>query len=73
MSGEAIYEILRYAFNVMDLQTIEAKVTPGNKGAIFVLKQMGFKETAVLKDHICINGKYSDVAVYSLFKSELNF
>jgi ribosomal-protein-alanine N-acetyltransferase len=40
MAGEAVYEIIRFGFNIMNLHTIEAKVSPGNKGAILILKQM---------------------------------
>jgi ribosomal-protein-alanine N-acetyltransferase len=73
MAGEAVYEIIRFGFNVMNLHTIQAKVSPGNKGAILILKQMGFKQEALFTDRVCFNGKFSDLAIFSLIKGEQTF
>lgn len=68
IAAEAVAEIIRFGLDVMNLHSIEAKVSPANRGAIYLLEQMGFEKEAHYKDRIYFNGAYSDMAVYSLIK-----
>lgn len=72
IAQEAVREILRFGLYEMNLHSIEAKVSPHNKSAIYVLEQLGFKKEAHYKDRVYFNEKFSDMAVYTLIKgSEL--
>jgi ribosomal-protein-alanine N-acetyltransferase len=63
---EAVEAIIRFGFETMNLHTIEAKVSPGNRGAIFLMEKIGFKKEAHYVDRIYFNGSFSDMAVYTL-------
>jgi [ribosomal protein S5]-alanine N-acetyltransferase len=67
---EAVKVILFFGLNSMNLHTIEAKVSPQNRGAIYVLEQLGFEKEAHYKDRIYFNNSFSDMAVYTLLKGK---
>ncbi len=66
---EAVQLIIRFGFATMNLHTIEAKVSPGNRGAVFVLEKLGFKKEAHFKDRVFHKNAFSDMAVYTLLES----
>lgn len=63
---EAVCGIIAFGLKEMELHTIEAKVSPGNRGAIYLLESMGFNKEAHFKDRIYFNQQYYDMAVYTL-------
>lgn len=65
---EAVEAIIHFGLNQLDLHTIEAKVSPNNRGAIFLLENMGFEKEAHFKDRIFFEGNFIDMAVYTLIK-----
>lgn len=65
---EAVIGIINFGLNTMNLHSIEAKVSPENRGAIFVMEKIGFKKEAHYVDRIYFNNKFSDMAVYTLIK-----
>ena len=65
---EAVRLIIRFGFETMNLHTIEAKVSPENRGAVFVLEKLGFKKEAHFKDRVFHKNRFSDMAVYTLFE-----
>jgi len=65
---EAFCAILQFGLDVMHLHTIEAKVSPENRGAIFLLGQCGFHKEAHYRDRIFFNGRFMDMAVYTLIR-----
>jgi ribosomal-protein-alanine N-acetyltransferase len=64
---EAVTAIVKFGFTELQLHSIEAKVAPDNKGAVYLLEQLGFIKEAHFKDRIFFNGKYSDMAIYTAF------
>ena len=66
---EAVKRIIAFGFEDMHLHSIEAKVAPQNKSAIAVMAQLGFVKEAHFRDMVWFNGAFSDMAVYTLFKS----
>ena len=68
IAQEAVKEILRFGMEEIGFHTIEAKVSPLNRGAVFILESLGFVKEAHFKDRIYFQGKYSDMAVYTLHK-----
>ncbi len=65
---EAVIAIIKFGLEEMNLHSIEAKVSPNNRGAIFLMEQIGFKKEAHFKDRICFEGKFLDMAVFTLLK-----
>lgn len=70
---EAVSTIVRFGLDSMNLHTIEAKVSPDNRGAIFLLQKMGFKQEAHFVDRIYYQGKFTDLAIYTLIKGNENY
>lgn len=70
---EAVVGIIKFGIGTMQLHTIEAKVSPENRGAIFLLEKIGFKKEAHYVDRIFFNNTYSDMAVYTLIEGNENY
>jgi ribosomal-protein-alanine N-acetyltransferase len=67
---EAVKAILHFGLNTMNLHTIEAKVSPQNRSAIYVMEQLGFEKEAHYKNRIYYNNTFMDMAVYTLEKGK---
>ena len=65
---EAVGAIVQFGFDTMNLHTIEAKVAPDNRGAVFLLEKIGFKKEAHFRDCIYYDGRFLDMAVYGLVR-----
>lgn len=65
---EAVSAIVDFGFNTLHLHSIEAKVSPGNRGAIYILESLGFKKEGHFTDRIFFNGNFYDMAVYTNIK-----
>jgi ribosomal-protein-alanine N-acetyltransferase len=61
---EAVRTIVHFGFHALKLHAIEAMVDPGNRGAIFLMEELGFNKEAHFRDRIFFNGHYRDLAVY---------
>lgn len=70
---EAVESIIKFGLDIMNLHTIEAKLSPDNKGAVFLLECIGFKKEALFKDRIFYKDHYLDMAVYTLLKGNEKF
>lgn len=68
IAAEAVTMIVRFGLERMNLHSIEAKVSPDNRGAIFLLENLGFIKEAHYRDRIFFGGNYSDMAVYTLLE-----
>ncbi len=62
---EAVQAIIDYGFNGMKLHSIEAKINPGNRGAIHLVEQLGFLREAYFKEYGYYEGSFHDLAIYS--------
>lgn len=69
---EAVAAIVYFGLHTMNLHSIEAKVSPLNRGAISLLEHLGFVKEAHFTDRIYHKGSFSDMAVYSLIKGREN-
>jgi len=69
---EAISKIINYGFTDMNLERIEAFVSPTNTPSINLLKRMNFKKEGLLKHHYYHNNKMDDSLVFALLKSDYN-
>ena len=67
---EAMTAIVRYAFDVMKVNRIEALVSPRNKGSQGLVRRLGFRREGVLREHDFYNGKFTDDYLFALLKRD---
>lgn len=67
---EALAEIIKYGFNIMELNRIEAFAVPEAVRSINILKKFGFKKEGTLREYGHWNGQYWDENIYSLLKRD---
>ena len=68
--SEAMSPILKYGFEVMKLNRIEAFVGPDNIASQKIMKKFGFIYEGNLRKHYCKEGEYQDSNAYALLKDE---
>jgi len=67
---EAVKAIIKYGFEQMGLNRIEAFAGKWNIPSLKILKGAGFKEEGVLRSHFLKNGVYEDSVCFSLLRDE---
>jgi len=67
---ETLGKIIHFAFMSMDINKIEAKVEPENKASVRLLGKLNFCQEGVLRQHEFEKGKYVDLVLFSILKSE---
>ncbi|MEL4024775.1 GNAT family protein [Lysinibacillus endophyticus] len=67
---EAIDGLLDYAFNTLKLNRIEAKVEPENINSIKVLEKLHFIYEGTLRQSEKSKGRFIDLNMYSLLRTE---
>jgi len=68
--SEALREVVRYGFEKMELNRIEALVVEDATRSITLLERMGFKREGTLRGYSYWKGKYWDEISFSLLKDE---
>ncbi len=69
---EAMQPVLNYAFNVMNLHSIQANVNPDNNASTMLLQKNGFVKEAYFKEDFYYEGEFLDSSVYSLLTQKYN-
>jgi ribosomal-protein-alanine N-acetyltransferase len=64
---EAVEAIVNFGLDHMNLHTIEAKVTPANRGAIHLLEQLGFEQEGYFRQRMRYRRQFWALAVYTKF------
>jgi len=67
---EALQAIVRFGFEEMKLNRIEATVHVENMRSQWVLAKLGFQREGLLREYYCREGIYNDQVQYSLLKRE---
>ena len=70
IASEALARIMEYGFCELGLNRIEARFMVENAKSETVLKRAGFTHEGVIRDGVYAKGKYRDVALYSILRSE---
>jgi [ribosomal protein S5]-alanine N-acetyltransferase len=70
LMSEAVPEMLRFGFERMALNRIEARCNRSNTGSIRVLEKSGFKLEGVLRESFVQKGKLSDLLLFSILRRE---
>ncbi len=67
---EALMAVLRYGFETMRLNKVEACTDPRNVASMRLLGKLGFHQDGVLRESTYFHGRFIDEAVFSLLASE---
>ena len=72
---EALHRILQYGFKEMNLNRVEAFISPENIASRSLIKKCSFVYEGRLRQHYCkrTDGKIDDSEVYGLLKGEFQF
>jgi RimJ/RimL family protein N-acetyltransferase len=67
---EAVGELLRFGFETMDLNRVEADVDPRNTASTRSLERLGFVREGLLRERWIVEGEVSDSALYGLLQRD---
>jgi len=67
---EAVKEVIRFGFEKMNLNRIQAMCIPENIGSYRVMEKVGMKYEGLIREYIYIKGKFQDLKLYSILKRE---
>jgi ribosomal-protein-alanine N-acetyltransferase len=68
--SEAIKESLKYGFENMGLNSIEANVNPINTASLKLLEKCGFKKEGYFRENYYFDGKFIDTVTFSMIKKD---
>ena len=67
---EAVKAVIDFGFNRMNLNRIEATITPGNDASVQVLKKLNFTREGIVRERDLIKGQLEDGIIMSLLRRE---
>ncbi|MFE5191022.1 GNAT family N-acetyltransferase [Streptomyces sp. NPDC056628] len=67
---EAVRALLRWAFDSLDLNRVQAEADTRNEASARVLEKLGFVREGTLREDCVVNGVVSDSWVYGLLKRD---
>jgi RimJ/RimL family protein N-acetyltransferase len=65
---EALRATIRYGFDALDLNRIEADIDPRNVGSGRVLEKLGFRKEGYMPERWIVFGEFADTVNYGLLK-----
>lgn len=70
IAKKSVKAMLKYAFEELNLNRIEARIATQNEASKYVVKSIGFKLEGTMRQDAFINDKYHDMEVYGILKKE---
>ena len=67
---EALQTLLRFAFERLDLNRLEADIDPRNVPSARSLERLGFVKEGLLRERWIVNGEVSDTGFYGLLRRD---
>ena len=67
---EALRAVIKFGFEEMNLNRIEAQHETTNPASGRVMEKVGMKKEGVLRQRLLNKGKFVDVALYSVLRGE---
>ena len=67
---EVLARMLRFGFEVMDLNRIEASCNNDNIGSYRVMEKNGMRQEGLLRQHMGFKGRVRDSRVYAILRYE---
>jgi ribosomal-protein-alanine N-acetyltransferase len=68
---EALRAVIRFGFQELRLNRIQALVMLGNKASVGLLDKLGFKEEGVLREYVYFKSAFHDLRCFSLLRREI--
>ncbi len=69
-TGEAIAELIRFAFEDLQMHRIEADIDPLNTASIALIERQGFRREGLMRERWIVAGQICDSAMYGILKSD---
>lgn len=70
MGTFAFNEIIRHAFDDLNLNRMEAFILADNAASLAVCSKVGFKQEGLLRQYAFKNGEYKDTVIMSILREE---
>lgn len=67
---EAVVEAIRYGFEELRLNRIEARCIPTNIGSARVMEKAGMTYEGTIREQIFVKGSFDDLRLYSILRRE---
>ena len=67
---EAASAVIQYGYEEFKFHRISALVAPGNEGSNRLVQKLGFIEEGLLQDYAYSHGRFMDLTMYRLLKTE---
>lgn len=71
IASEALEAVIKYGFHHLHLERIEALIEPANLRSLKLLDKKGFKKEGLLRHYEYTCGKFDDLYMYSILKSDV--
>ena len=68
--SEAVRRVLKFGFEELGLQRIEARFMQGNEASLALMKSVGMTFEGYMRDLMLVKGKYRTIGVSSILRSE---
>lgn len=69
-AGEALAEVVRHAFDDLELNRVEAASMPSNRASIAVLERAGFRHEGLARRYLRINGVFEDHLLFARLRED---
>jgi len=67
---EAVAEIIRFGFEILNLNRIQAMCEPANIGSARVMEKSGMSYEGILRRYMVQHGEFCDMKIYSILRNE---
>ena len=68
--SEAVRRVLKFGFEELGLQRIEARFMQGNEASLALMKSVGMTFEGYMRDIMLVKGKYRTIGISSILRSE---
>lgn len=72
IAQEAVKAVIKYGFEHLNINRIEAVIEPPNTASQKLVERLGFLREGLLRSYEYFDGKFDDLYMYSLLKSDFN-
>ncbi len=67
---EAVLEVIRFGFEELGLNRIEARCVPPNIGSARVMEKAGMTYEGTIREQVYVKGSFDDLKMYSILRRE---
>ncbi|MFC5602469.1 GNAT family N-acetyltransferase [Sporosarcina koreensis] len=72
IAQEALKAVIKYGFEYLNINRIEAVIEPSNVPSQKLVERLGFSKEGVLRSYEYFDGKFDDLYMFSLLKSDFD-